>query len=200
SPSAGPMTMDATGTGFSEINEFLRKAYRSGSDAVRVDNASGQRYLGIGFSTKQEDGTRRKFKIVIDGYPGNCLANLNDGVSYEVHGNVADDLADTMHAGSVVVHGSARDVAGQTLQGGHIFVRGSVGNRAGIQMRECKQAKAFFIVGETAYDYLGEYMAGGILAVLNLSASDRPVGKFAATGLVGGTIYIRGEVDPTQLG
>jgi hypothetical protein len=26
------------------------------------------------------------------------------------------------------------------------------------------------------------------------------VGKFAATGLVGGTIYIRGEVDPTQLG
>ena len=38
------------------------------------------------------------------------------------------------------------------------------------------------------------------MAVLNLSDSDRPVGKFAATGLVGGTIYIRGEVDPTQLG
>ncbi|HKT21389.1 MAG TPA: hypothetical protein VJR06_02020, partial [Nitrososphaerales archaeon] len=29
---------------------------------------------------------------------------------------------------------------------------------------------------------------------------DKPVGKFAATGLVGGTVYIRGEVDPTQLG
>jgi hypothetical protein len=105
-----------------------------------------------------------------------------------------------MHAGSVVIHGSARDVAGQTFQGGRIFVRGSVGNRAGIQMREYKQARPFFIVGETADDYLGEYMAGGILAVLNLSGSDRPVGKFAATGLVGGTIYIRGEVDPTQLG
>ena len=43
-----------------KINEFLRKAYRSGSDSVRIENASGQRYLGIGFSTKQEDGTRRK--------------------------------------------------------------------------------------------------------------------------------------------
>jgi glutamate synthase domain-containing protein 1/glutamate synthase domain-containing protein 3 len=193
-------TLDSSGVGFGEINEFMRKAYRSGSDAARIDNASGQRYLGIGFSTKQEDGTRRKFKVVINGYPGNCLANLNDGVAYEVHGNVSDDLADTMHAGSVVVHGSARDVAGQTLQGGHIFVRGSVGNRAGIQMREYKQAKPFFIVGETADDYLGEYMAGGMLAVLNLSGSDRPVGKFAATGLVGGTIYIRGEVDPIQLG
>ena len=193
-------TLDSSGVGFGEINEFLRNAYRSGSDSVRIDNVSGQRYLGIGFSTRQEDGTRRKFRVELNGYPGNCLANLNDGVAYEVHGNVSDDLADTMHAGSVVIHGSARDVAGQTLQGGHIFVRGSVGNRAGIQMREYKQAKPFFIVGETADDYLGEYMAGGVMAVLNLSGSDRPVGKFAATGLVGGAIYIRGEVDPIQLG
>jgi glutamate synthase domain-containing protein 1/glutamate synthase domain-containing protein 3 len=198
--SASVPTLDSSGVGFSEINEFLRKAYRSGSDGARIENASGQRYLGIGFSTKQEDGTRRKFKVVINGYPGNCLANLNDGVAYEVHGNVSDDLADTMHAGSVVIHGSARDVAGQTLQGGSIFVRGSVGNRAGIQMREYKQARPFFIVGETADDYLGEYMAGGIMAILNLSGSDRPVGKFAATGLVGGTMYIRGEVDPIQVG
>ena len=198
---SNPVTsLDASGRGFSEINEFLREAYRSGGESVKIDNVSGQRYLGIGFSTKQEDGTRRKFKVELNGYPGNCLANLNDGVNYEVHGNVSDDLADTMHAGSIVIHGSARDVAGQTLQGGHIFVRGSVGNRAAIQMREYKQARPHFIVGETADDYLGEYMAGGLLAVLNLSDSDRPVGKFAATGLVGGTIYIRGEVDPTQLG
>jgi glutamate synthase domain-containing protein 1/glutamate synthase domain-containing protein 3 len=198
--STSAVTLDSSGLGFGEINEFLRKAYRSGSDSVRIDNVSGQRYLGIGFTTKQDNGTRRKFKVELNGYPGNCLANLNDGVAYEVFGNVADDLADTMHAGSVVIHGSARDVAGQTLQGGHIFVRGSVGNRAGIQMREYKQAKPFFVVGETADDYLGEYMAGGVMAVLNLSDSDRPVGKFAATGLVGGTLYIRGEVDPTQLG
>lgn len=192
--------LDASGVGFSEINEFLRKTHHAGDDGVRIENVSGQRYIGIGFSTRQEDGTRRRFKVELSGYPGNCLANLNDGVSYEVYGNVADDLADTMHAGSVVVHGSARDVAGQTLQGGHIFVRGSVGNRAGIQMREYKKARPYLIVGETADDYLGEYMAGGVMAVLNLSDSDRPVGKFAATGLVGGTIYIRGEVDPAQLG
>ena len=79
-------------------------------------------------------------------------------------------------------------------------VRGSVGNRAGIQMREYKQAKPFLIVGETADDYLGEYMAGGVIAILNLAGSDRPVGKFAATGLVGGTLYIRGELDATQMG
>ena len=193
-------TMDATGTGFREVNDFLVKALNSGTEAVRVKNVSGQRYIGIGFSPKNSDGTRRKFKVELHGYPGNCLANLNDGVSFEVYGNTGDDLADTMHAGSVMVHGSARDVAAQALQGGQIFVKGSVGNRAGIQMREYKQAKPFFIVGETADDYLGEYMAGGILAVLNLGDSEKPVGRFAATGLVGGTLYIRGNVDATQLG
>jgi glutamate synthase domain-containing protein 1/glutamate synthase domain-containing protein 3 len=200
-PVAGSIAvLDARGVGFSDINELLRKSYRSGKDGVKINNAGGQRYIGIGFSTKQEDGTRRRFKVEIHGYPGNCLANLNDGADFEVHGNCADDLADTMHAGSVVVHGSARDVACQTLQGGHVFIKGTIGNRAGIQMREYKHSRPFLVVGETADDYLGEYMAGGIIAVLNLSNSDRPVGKFVATGLVGGTIYIRGEVHPTQLG
>ena len=192
--------LDALGVGYSDINEFLRRSYRLGNESVRIDNIGGQRYIGIGFSTKQDDGTRRRFTVELNGYPGNCLANLNDGVTYEVHGNVSDDLADTMHAGSVIVHGSARDVACQTLQGGHVMIRGSIGNRAGIQMREYKQAKPFLIVGETADDYLGEYMAGGIIAVLNLAGSERPVGKFVATGLVGGTIYIRGQVHATQLG
>jgi glutamate synthase domain-containing protein 1/glutamate synthase domain-containing protein 3 len=193
-------TMDATGAGFKEVNEFLRKTLSSGSDAARVKNVSGQRYLGIGFSTKRSDGTRRNFKVELHGYPGNCLANLNDGVSFEVFGNAGDDLADTMHAGSIVIHGSARDVCAQAFQGGTIFVRGSVGNRAGIQMREYRQAKPFLVVGETADDYLGEYMAGGVLAVLNLGDSEKPVGKFAATGLVGGALYVRGKVDATQLG
>jgi glutamate synthase domain-containing protein 1/glutamate synthase domain-containing protein 3 len=193
-------TLDATGVGFSEINEFLKRSYRAGTGVVKIDKLGGQRYIGIGLSTKQPDGTRKRFKVELTGYPGNCLANLNDGVAYEVYGNVSDDLADTMHAGSVIVHGSARDVACQTLQGGHVMIRGSIGNRAGIQMREYKQAKPFLIVGETADDYLGEYMAGGIIAVLNLAGSERPVGKFVATGLVGGTIYVRGEVHPTQMG
>ncbi len=200
SPVEAQAVLDAKGVGFSDINEFLKRSYRTGKTLVRLDNLGGQRYIGIGLSTKQPDGTRSHFKVEINGYPGNCLANLNDGVSYEIHGNVADDLADTMHAGSVVVHGSARDVACQTLQGGHVMIRGSIGNRAGIQMREYKQAKPSLIVGETADDYLGEYMAGGVIAILNLADSDNPVGKFVATGLVGGTIYVRGEVHATQMG
>ena len=197
---SGVPAFDAAGAEFHEINDFLRRAYRAGSGEARIQNLSGQRYLGIGFSTREEANFRREFKVELHGFPGNCLANLNDGVSFEVYGNVGDDLADTMHAGLVCVHGSVRDVAAQALQGGRVYIRGSVGNRAGIQMREYRDEKPCLIIGETADDYLGEYMAGGVLIVLNLGGSERPVGNFVATGIVGGMIYIRGRVDARQIG
>lgn len=205
--SAGPTPTDfpgfsrveATGKGFKELNELITSSYSRKTPGISIENCTGQRYLGIGISTRS-DGRAAPFKIVVTGFPGNCLANLNDGASFEVFGNVADDMADTMHAGSIVVHGNCRDVVGQALQGGTIFVRGTVGNRAGIQMREYSKERPFLIVGETADDYLGEYMAGGVVIVLNLSNSSQPARNYIGTGMVGGRIYIRGRVKEHQLG
>lgn len=188
--------IDATAKEFSEINQFISDSFHEGKNSVRITNVAGQRYIGIGLVAKGAES----FKIELEGFPGNCLANLNDGACLEVFGNVGDDLADTMHSGSVVVHGSARDVVGQALQGGNIFIRGSVGNRAAIQMREYLDNRPFLIIGESADDYLGEYMAGGVVAILNLSEERRPVGRFVGTGMVGGTIFIRGKIDESQLG
>jgi glutamate synthase domain-containing protein 1/glutamate synthase domain-containing protein 3 len=191
--------IDATGKEFREINEKISSAYSARAPGVLVENCTGQRYLGIGIST-HSDGRSEPFKIVVTGFPGNCLANLNDGASFEVFGNVADDLADTMHTGSVVVHGNCREVAAQAIQGGMIFFRGTVGNRAAIQMREYSKERPFLIVGETADDYLGEYMAGGVVMVLNLAGSQKPARNYIGTGMVGGRIYIRGKVNEEQVG
>ncbi len=191
--------IDATGMDFSSLNEEIHEAFESGAKGIRISNLNGQRYLGIGLSTKR-DGNYIPFKIELSGAPGNCLANLNNGGVFEVYGNAADDMADTMHSGKIIVHGSARDVVGQALQGGDIFVRGSVGNRAAIQMREYQNLKPYLIIGETADDYLGEYMAGGVVCILNLSDEKRPVGNFVGTGMVGGAIYVRGKIEESQLG
>jgi glutamate synthase domain-containing protein 1/glutamate synthase domain-containing protein 3 len=196
---------------FRQINALISEACQSGKSYIRFTEINGQRYIGIGFSFKkiEERGdspfsppvaVRTHFKIELEGFPGNCLANLNDGAIFEVFGNVADDAADTMHSGSLIIHGSARDVLGQALQGGTIFVRGSVGNRAAIQMREYQDNKPFLIVGETADDYLGEYMAGGVVCILNLSDLPNPVGKYVGSGMVGGRIYVRGRVDQSRIG
>jgi hypothetical protein len=105
-----------------------------------------------------------------------------------------------MQGGRVIVHGSSRDVTGQAMQGGSIMVRGTVGNRAAIQMREYEGHTPFLVVGETADDYLGEYMAGGVVVVLNLSDSPKPARNYIGTGMVGGRIYIRGRVNEQQVG
>jgi glutamate synthase domain-containing protein 1/glutamate synthase domain-containing protein 3 len=196
---SGLRRIDADGRGFKEINEEISAAYSRGEHGIVIENCAGQRYLGIGISTNK-NGREEQFKIQLTGFPGNCLANLNEGASFEVFGNAADDLADTMRAGSVIVHGNARDVAGQALQGGSILIRGSVGNRAAIQMREYKRDRPFLIVGETADDYLGEYMAGGVVIVLNLSDSPKPARNYVGTGMVGGRMYIRGFVSESQVG
>lgn len=191
--------LDATGLDFKAINARIVTALANGEREITFENVSGQRYSGIGSSTLR-GGERHSFKVILRGYPGNCLANLNDGVDFEVFGNVSDDMADTMHGGSVVVHGNVRDVACQALQGGRTFIRGTAGNRLAIQMREYKHARPFVVLGETADDYLGEYMAGGVVVVLDLSGSGKPVLNYVGTGMVGGSIYVRGRVEDSQIG
>ena len=192
-PEAKLRKLDATGREFREINESIGEALSGGALGIVIENCTGQRYLGIGI-TPATSGRLEPFRIEMTGFPGNCMANLNDGATFEVFGNAADDLADSMQSGSIIVHGSSRDVTGQAIQGGSIFVRGTVGNRAAIQMREYEKHRPFLIVGETADDYLGEYMAGGVVIVLNLSESKRAARNYIGTGMVGGRIYIRGRI------
>jgi len=56
-------------------------------------------------------------------------------------------------------------------------------------------------VGGSAADFLGEYMAGGMLIVLGLNArgGQSVVGDYCATGMHGGIIYVRGEIDRSRV-
>ncbi len=188
-------TIDASGMGYSKINSLIREYFQSGAKEVTLKNVNGHRYLGINVPP----GCR----LNLYGTAGNCLANFNKGGEIIVYGSAQDDVGDAMYGGRVVIHGDARDVIAQALQGGEILVRGSVGNRAGIQMREFRDSRPFLIVGGRADDYLGEYMAGGVVMVLGIDALDLDaclVGRYVATGMVGGRIYVRGRVDKWRIG
>ncbi|MEM0375767.1 MAG: glutamate synthase [Nitrososphaerota archaeon] len=187
--------IDASELGYQQINRLLRELSQRGVSDVSLLNVRGQRYIGV--------GVEGHIRVRIYGTPGNCLANLNDSIDFEVFGSVQDDVGDVMHGGSVVVHGDARDVLGQALQGGEILVKGNAGNRCGIQMREYEGRRPYLVVGGRVDDYLGEYMAGGVIVVLGLGyeGSDVPVvGRFAGTGMVGGRIYVRGTVPRSHIG
>lgn len=194
-PSPSGVVIDARGLSYPKINATLRELAARGHPEASLLNVSGQRYIGVGVD--------RPIRVKVYGTPGNCLANLNDCVDFEVFGSVQDDVADVMHGGSVVVHGDARDVLGQALQGGHVFVRGNAGNRCGIQMREYAHKRPYLVVGGRVDDYLGEYMAGGVAVVLGLGYVESgivPVGRFVGSGMVGGRILVRGVVPRDRIG
>ncbi|MEM4281800.1 MAG: hypothetical protein QXQ70_06285 [Candidatus Caldarchaeum sp.] len=194
-PHPGDMVVDAKGLGYSQVNNMVRKLFEKGVREVDVINVNGQRYLGINVP----HGCRLK----LYGTAGNCLANFNKHGEIIVYGSAQDDVGDAMYGGRVIIHGDARDVIGQVIQGGEIFVRGSVGNRAAIQMREFRNSRPYLIVGGRADDYLGEYMAGGVAMVLGIDSMDLDtclVGRYMATGMVGGRIYVRSRVDRWRIG
>jgi glutamate synthase domain-containing protein 3 len=77
-----------------------------------------------------------------------------------------------------------------------------VGYRAGIHMKEYRGRKPALVIGGTAQDFLGEYMAGGILILLGLNLEEGGYHKarFIGTGMHGGVIYLRGNIEDYQLG
>lgn len=186
--------IDATGTGHRELNQRLREAVALGSRRIKLQNVYGQRYIGTDLDLPVE--------LEIWGVPGNDLGAFMDGPRIIVHGNAQDGCGNTMNEGEIVVHGHAGDITGLAARGGQIFVRDDVGYRAAIHMKEYGDKKPVLVIGGTAQDFFGEYMAGGVVILLGLNLGDgeRHKARFIGTGMHGGVIYIRGTVDGFQLG
>jgi glutamate synthase domain-containing protein 3 len=187
-------TIDASGVYYRELNDRLREAVARGVPEIKLANVCGQRYIGTDL--------KKPISIEIFGTPGNDLGAFMDGPRITVHGNAQDGCGNTMNDGEIIVHGHAGDIIGLSARGGKIFVREDVGYRAGIHMKEYEDKKPALVIGGTAQDFLGEYMAGGtlILLGLNLKKGETHRANFIGTGMHGGVIYLRGEVHDFQVG
>lgn len=186
--------IDASGVSYRELNAMLRDAVWNGTQRIELQNVYGQRYIGTDLDKPVE--------IEIFGVPGNDLGAFMNGPRIIVRGNAQDGCGNTMNNGEIIIHGHAGDIIGLSARGGKIFVREDVGYRAGIHMKEYEDKKPVLVIGGTAQDFFGEYMAGGIVILLGLNLKDgeRHKAKFIGTGMHGGVIYLRGSVDDFQLG
>lgn len=187
------LEINASGLYYRELNQKIRDAVNGGEKDITVKNVNGQYYMG--------DGLRGKATITIEGVPGNDLAAFMDGPTLVIKANAQDNISNTMNTGKVVIHGNAGDVLGYGMRGGKLHILGDVGYRVGIHMKGVKKQAPTIIVGGTAGDFFGEYMAGGVLILLGLNNDGRPiVGDYLGTGMHGGVIYVRGEVDKKNCG
>ncbi|MEW6035958.1 MAG: hypothetical protein AB1529_05065, partial [Candidatus Micrarchaeota archaeon] len=146
-------------------------------------------------------GERIEGHILSAGILGSHGGSYSSGDgTLEVVGCVQDNCFEASSVRNVIVHGTAGMMLGNAFQGGRFFVRGSVDSRAFQQLRPKDGREPLAIIGESAGQYLGKMMSGGKLVVLGLENLGREdvdspiVGEFVGTGMVRGTIYVRGYV------
>ena len=192
--------VDAQGAGgrpvhYRILNSLIRKLMVDGVKHIVLEGVMGQRYIA-------STASRKDLYIEIHGTPGNNLGAFLDGPTIEVFGNAQDQTGNTMNSGKIIVHGNTWDVTGLAARGGTILIRGNTGYRVGIHMKEYAGTKPTLVVGGTAKDFLGEYMAGGTVIVLDLNGDGKrsPVGHNLGAGIHGGKLFIRGNLEKHQLG
>ena len=184
----GIAKINAEGIYYRELNTILRTINGNGTKKIEIHNVFGQRYIGTDL--------KGDVQINIYGTPGNDLGAFMKGPRVVVHGNAQDCCGNTMDHGQIVIHGRAGDITGYSMRGGKIFIRDDAGYRVGIHMKEYRDKRPCLVIGGTTQDFLGEYMAGGVLVVLglNLKEGKHHNTNFVGTGMHGGTMYIRGKV------
>ncbi len=187
--------IDASDLHYRELNAMVKEAASEGVKTMEIRNVYGQRYIG--------SGVRQPVHIEIYGVPGNDLGAFMDGPTIIAHRNAQDGVGNTMNSGTIVVNGRAGDIVAMGMRGGRIFIRDSVGYRAAIHMKEYFKHKPVLVIGGTTQDFLGEYMAGGVVVVLGLTMGEKEArhrARHIGTGMHGGAIYLRGDVDDRNLG
>ncbi len=189
-----PVEIDARGTTYRELNALLTAHVQRGAESIVVKNVNGQRYIGTNLNAD--------VRVELWGTPGNDLGAFMNGPRIVVRGNGQDGTGNTMNGGEIIIHGHAGDALGLAARSGTILVRDGAGYRAGIHMKEYGDRRPVVVIGGTAQDFMGEYMAGGILVVLGL-VKGGPVktrARYVGTGMHGGRIFLRGTVESHQLG
>ncbi len=175
------LCIDASHMDYQQLNAEIK----SSSGDISITGCFGQRFIGAGLEHRHID---------ISGTPGNALGAYLNGACIEVQGNAQDAVGDTMNAGRIIVHGSIGDAAGYAMRGGELFVEGDAGYRAGIHMKAYGDKIPVMVIGGKAGSFLGEYQAGGVIIVLGLSESSRPiVSNFPCTGMHGGKLFLRSD-------
>jgi len=198
---ANQTDIDASGQQHAGLNQALRAAASGGASAVVIRNVFGQRYIGTNLHGTLDADALGNLRIEIDGTPGSDLGAFLNGPTITVHGSVMDGTGNTMNRGRIIVHGRAGDITGFSARGGEIFIRDNAGYRAGIHMKEYMGIRPVMVIGGTTQDFLGEYMAGGVIIVLGrgLENGDAHYCSHVGTGMHGGAIFIRGKLADHQL-
>ncbi|MCP3943055.1 MAG: FAD-dependent oxidoreductase [Desulfobacteraceae bacterium] len=175
------------------LEEIILKQIKSGNRKLEID-AFGQHGIG-GRLWEATDKTI----IRILGHSGQRTGSMgNANTTIEVMGPASDDIGWLNAGAQIIVHGNASNGAMNGAAQGKVYIGGNIGARAMTMTKHNPRFKPpeLWVLG-TAGDYFGEFMAGGIAVICgqNSQAKNSILGHRPLVGMVGGTVFVRGEVN-----
>ncbi|RMD60092.1 MAG: 4Fe-4S dicluster domain-containing protein [Nitrospirae bacterium] len=176
-----------------DLEEKIQRAVREGHRKLRII-ADGQHGIG-GRIWPRED----KVEIIVEGSPGQRLGSMGMfGTEIVVKGSCSDDVGWLNCGAKITVLGDVTNGAHNAGAQGILYVQGGGGARCDTMTKynprfEPLQSWYFRDVG----DSFAEFKAGGIAVVCGVNPRNPSniLGYRPCVGMVGGTIYFRGNVD-----
>lgn len=171
-----------------EVYKYLNEGYTE----FNID-ASGQH--DIGGPLWSEKGDILKFNVKNPGQRLGCMGMK--GTQIVVEGSAPADVGWLNAGAEIVVKGDGGDTTAHCAASGRIYVGGRVGTRSGALMKHDPKfpAPEFWTLKNTG-SFSFEFMGGGVAIVCgwNCENLDSVLGTRSCVGMVGGTIYVRGNI------
>ncbi|MBZ4643864.1 MAG: glutamate synthase GltB3 subunit [Deferribacteraceae bacterium] len=178
----------STQTLLQEIYQALDK----GINEIVVDGC-GQHDIGGPLWSK--DGKPLKFVVK---NPGQRVGSMGmQGTTIIVDGPAPADVGWLNAGAEIIVKGDGGDTTAHCAATGKIFIGGRVGTRSGAMMKyDPKFPRPEFWVLKNTGSFSFEFMGGGIAVVCGYDCEEMEsvLGYRSCVGMVGGTIYVRGNV------
>ncbi len=156
-------------------------------------NACGQH--NIGGSAWSKNGDELNFYIK---NPGQRVGSMGaKGTNIYVEGSAPADTGWLNSGAKIVVNGDSGDTTGHCAASGKIYIAGNVGTRSGALMKKDPKfdAPELWVLGSTG-SFSFEFMGGGVAVICGLNCENMQsvLGDRACVGMVGGIIYVRGNI------
>ena len=160
-------------------------------------NACGQHDIGGPLWVKDSDKANKPLKFLVKN-PGQRLGSMGmAGTQIIVEGSAPADVGWLNSGAEIILKGDGGDTTAHCAATGKIYVGGRVGTRSGALMKyDPKYTAPEFWVLENTGSFSFEFMGGGVAVICgyNCENMDSVLGYRSCVGMVGGTVYIRGNV------
>lgn len=175
-----------------ELLEIIYDKMKEGYTSFEI-TASGQH--DIGGPLWSEDGELLEFDVK---NPGQRIGSMGmPNTTIKIDGSAPADVGWLNSGAEIILKGDGGDTTAHCAASGKIYVGGRVGTRSGALMKHDPKfpAPEFWILKNTG-SFSFEFMGGGTAVVCGEDCDELSsvIGSRSCVGMVGGTIYVRGNV------